>query len=340
MLSACVLCLPYFTSKHKYFHHPFSSPGHINITTMLSFTDLPPEIRKAIYKIQLQSTLEKTTPVLYSGQNPLRCGDTPHCIRHTQPFKRTVPDGPIEFLDARIIYARDIKRAKYNIHHADLDDLLPLASTCRLIRSDLLALAWYRAEIHVASPELYNELRCVFYDRLTTEACNFIRTLEIDVHEKDWLPSETRKIAGLIRSRLPHLEKLTVNIILPLIRHKRVPFTPGLAAFRILPASGAVDFNHDITVLMLDPTGSPRDLTSIVRSSAQRKPEIVALNSLRTKLSRIGQRRKERQEKRQLADQADNIFQARIKMRSPQPLQSLPPTQAGAPQKVRLVNLY
>jgi hypothetical protein len=314
-LSTRVLLFVLPPSKHKSPHLPSSTTAFIHIATMLSFTDLPPEIRWAIYETPLQSTLAKTTRILYSGKDPLRCGDTPHCIRHNQPFKRNGRDGKIEFLDARIIYARDIRRAKYKIHHADLDDLVPLASTCRLVRSDLLAFAWSRAEIHITSPELHTELHCIFFDRLTSESCNFIRTLEIDVHDRDWLPSEMRKIIGLIRRRIPQLEKLSVNIHLTLT-HDRVPFASGLAAFRILPPSVALDFNHSIDFYLRAVDYSPIDGPRTVRSSVQHKPEVMALNSLRAELSLIGQKRREEQAKRGLGDQVGGILEATVDIRS------------------------
>jgi hypothetical protein len=254
---------------------------------MLSLTDLPPEIRLAIYKLLLQSTLAKTTRILYSGNNPLHCGDTPHCIRHNQPFFRSKPNGEICFRDARIIWGCDIRRAKYNIHHADLDDLLPLASTCRLVRSDLLALTWSRAEIHITSPELYDELRCIFYDRLTSESCNFIRTLAIDVHENDWLPSETRKIVGLIRRRLPRLEQLTVNVFIQFIHRPQVAFAPGLAAFRILPPSVTLEFNYRRMVELVTVSGFSIH-RRIVSLGAEDESRTATLGSLRAELSLIG----------------------------------------------------
>jgi hypothetical protein len=304
-LSTRVLLFVLPPSEHKSPHLPSSTTAFIHIATMLSFTDLPPEIRWAIYETPLQSTLAKTTRILYSGKDPLRCGDTPHCIRHNQPFKRTGSDGKIEFLDARIIYARDIRRAKYNIHHADLDDILPLASTCRLVRSDLLAFAWSRAEIQIMSPEPLNELRCIFYDRLTSESCNFIRTLEIDVHERDWLSSETRKIVGLIRRRLPVLEKLTVNVFIQFVS-RNVAFAPGLAAFRILPLHVALEFNNKVFPY------------HILHSDRFRGPGSGAatMQSLRTELSLIGSKRREEQAKRGLGDEVGGILEATVDMRS------------------------
>jgi hypothetical protein len=264
---------------------------------MLSFTDLPPEVRKAIYKIQLQSTLKKTTRVLYGGQNPLRCGDTPHCIRHNQPFKRNIPTGQIRFLDARIIYARDIYGAKYRIHHADLDDLLRLASTCRLVRSDLLALIWSRADIQVASPELYTELHCIFYDRLTSESRNFIRTLEIDIHDADLVPSETRKIVGLIRRRLPNIERLTVNKLTDNVFEafgpRGVAVAPSFAAFRILPPSVVINFTRRKVEWVRARGGTSTDNRNPRRKIVPLEPKGVDLESLRAELSLIGQRRKE-----------------------------------------------
>lgn len=270
---------------------------------MLSFTDLPPEIRLAIYKHPLQSTLEKTTRILYSGNDPLRCGDTPHCIRHNQPFERTCPEGCVSFLDARIIYARDIQRAKYNIHHADNDDLIFLAATCRLLRADLLALIWSRADIHVMSPELHNELRWIFHDRLASESCNFIRTLLIDVREQDWLPSETRKIVGLIRRRLPNLEKLTVNVCMNFAQHKEL-LAPGLAAFRILPLHVKLELNHRVF------------FHHAVPISGGAGYEIETLQSLRTELSLIAQKRGRKQAKWKLEDQVCDILEDTIEMRA------------------------
>jgi hypothetical protein len=55
---------------------------------------------------------------------------------------------------------------RYNIHLADVSDLLFLAATCRLLRSELLALAWSNADMTVRSPTLYMDLHCILYDRL------------------------------------------------------------------------------------------------------------------------------------------------------------------------------
>jgi hypothetical protein len=178
-------------------------------------------------------------------------------------------------------------------------------------------------------------MRCIFHDRLAIETCNFIGTLAIDVHEKDRVPSETRKIVGLIRRRLPHLEKLTVSVLLPFTRSRFV-FAPGLAAFRILPPSIVVNFNYTRFFLSIGVDGTFRRRVGM---RVRDKPEIETVDSFRAELSLIGRKRKEEQAKRELGDQVCDILEATFELRAPLPLQSLLPTQAGAPQKVRLVNL-
>lgn len=274
---------------------------------MLSFIDLPPEIRLVIYKILLQHTLAKDTRILYFGDNPLRCGVFPDRIRHKQPFRRVGSPGDIKFLNTRTDLASHIALKGYVIHLADIDDLLFLASTCRLTRSEILALAWSNADIRIESPETYNDLHCIFYDRLTSQSCEFIRTLQFNVIESEWSPSESGKIVGLVRSRLERLELLIVTILArsdPPVG----PLTPGIAALRGLPLRIAVNLRYYHRFY----------LRRTIVSSGKRKDasKNARLQSLRAEIGLICQKRKEEQSKKDQGDQACEILEATAEMRS------------------------
>ncbi|TIA53886.1 hypothetical protein D6C77_07955 [Aureobasidium pullulans] len=201
----------------------------------MSFLSLPPEIRTIIYNILLQSCLASNTRILYSGTNPLRCGDTPHSIRHQQSYY-VDPQDQICFHSNRILYSFETRIATHKIHHSNLDDLLSISATCRLIRSESLALIWSNADIHVKSPELSNELTWIFCNRLSWEACNFITTLHIHINQRTRSPSHTEmsKSAGLLIRQLPQLKLLVVEMRVSHLPKKDLPI-PELLALRILP---------------------------------------------------------------------------------------------------------
>ncbi|KAG9529181.1 hypothetical protein KCU93_g3620, partial [Aureobasidium melanogenum] len=282
---------------------------------MSSFLDLPPEIRLTIYKILLQYILAKDTRILYSGNNPLRCWNTPDCIRHSQPFGRIGPQGLIAFRDTATTYPRHIYYAKYNIHLAEIGDLLFLASTCRLLRSELLALAWSNADIHIESPETYNEMRCIFYDRLTSKSCSFIRTLELCIVESEWLPSETRKIVGLIRRRLPQLEHLILDVLMGR-GNRRSPLAPGGEALKILPPHINVKLRHH-TSTMTNRWSRTKFLPLFSRNLRPKdKSANARLQSLRMEVSLIRQKRRDAQSKNEKEDQVSEALEATAEMRS------------------------
>ncbi|KAH0155143.1 hypothetical protein KCU67_g8836, partial [Aureobasidium melanogenum] len=278
---------------------------------MLSFLDLPPEIRSMIYKMLLQDTFAKDTRILYFGDNPLRSGVDPDRIRHKQPFERICSQGDIEFLNTKSILARHIAMAEYIIHLADIDDLLFLAATCHLLRSELLALAWSNADVRVASPETYNELHCIFYDRLTIESCNFIRTLQLNVDGRKFLSPVTRKIVGLVRNRLVQLQQLTVCLFETYGAFE--PYlSPGVAALRSLPLHITVHLRYYTSI------GSRNILCVFHRGIFRRrdKSKNTRLQSLRTKVSLIVQKRKEERAKQEQGDQTLDVLEATVEMRS------------------------
>lgn len=208
---------------------------------MSSFVDLPPEVRLAIYKIVLPFPPHKHKRVLDSDTDNL-CHKNPQITRH----KRSFP--PTESWTRRI-YVHDLGYTMY--HHADIDEHLAFASTCRLLRADLLALTWSDVDIQFQSPELYEDLRYVFCHRVSSVTCSFIRSLQFDVDERISLPSETKKIAGFIRRRLTGLEQLTVIVIMSferLNRHQKDNrLTPYLKTLEVLSLRVNVKFRYHTT---------------------------------------------------------------------------------------------
>lgn len=288
----------------------FLSPTNLNPTAkMSSFLDLPPEIRSMIYKMLLQDTFAKDTRILYFGDNPLRSGVDPDRIRHKQPFERICSQGDIEFLNTKSILARHIAMAEYIIHLADIDDLLFLASTCRLIRSELLALAWSNADVHIKSPGNYNELHYVFYDRLTSQSCNHIRTLHFNIDYCQWSPSETIKIIELICTRLPQFEQLIVNGFFS-FGHGGEPFAPGVAVLKTLPPHIAVE-------LRTTPVAKLRSRTNRPRILGRKNKHINGhLQYLRMEFGSLRQKRQEKLARMKQGDQMCEALEATVEMRS------------------------
>ncbi|KAH0154240.1 hypothetical protein KCU67_g9139, partial [Aureobasidium melanogenum] len=280
---------------------------------MSSFLNLPPEIRSMIYKMLLQDTLAKDTRILYFGDNPLRSGVDPDRIRHKQPFKRTCSQGDIEFLDTKSNLARHIALAQYIIHLADIDDLLSLAATCRLVRLELLALAWSNADIRIESPETYKELRCVFYNRLTSETCNSIRALHLNIDYCQWSPSEIAKVIELLRVRLPQVEQLIVNGTFRLGNGGK-PFAPGVAVLKTLPPHIAVE-------LRTTPVGKLRsrtDLNATFPGVLARKDKHMNahLQYLRMEVESLRQKREEKLARMEQGDMMCDALEATVEMRS------------------------
>lgn len=273
---------------------------------MSPFLALPPEIRSIIYKILLQSALASRIRILYSDNNPRSSWVLSHSMRHKQPFKR-LNRGQIEFLDTTSLRAFAIHVARYNIHLADIDDLLFLASTCRRVRSELLPLAWSNADVCIKSPVMYTELRCVFYNKMTSEACDFVRTLYLNVDQDTWVPAESNKIVKLIINRLPRLEQLTVDILMiyDLYDHS---LGCSVEALKNLPLRIAVELRHHDHSM-------PSDGYS---EATERKDKMSNeyLQVLRMNISLVRQKRGEEQSKKKQGDQASDVLKATVEMRS------------------------
>lgn len=274
---------------------------------MLSFTDLPPEIRLAIYRLVLQSTVSKTTRIYYRDQDTFDYGEFLY-VRRSQSWMRTRRD------EAPIL-ACDIRRPRYSIH--DIDELLFLASTCRLLRSELLALAWSNADVRIQSQELYNDLRYILCHRWSRGCCGFIRTLQLGLDANTCKSSGTRKIAELIRHRLPQLEALTIYINMD-FDPRIEDLTPSVRVLGILPVRVVVEFKRLLTLMSQYQHPSRRRTPAWSVSNYDRAYITVgtAVRVLQTKHGLKAQKRKEEQAKRRLEDQVGDILEDTIGMRS------------------------
>lgn len=172
---------------------------------MVLLIDLPPELRMTIWDSMLQKALVSEKRIVYcddDGQHD----ESPECSDDDIPSSmETVVSSPIvgwsriamqydknhqgrfiSLVDVRYRYGPSVlKRA---VHHANIDALLALASTCRKIRSEVLALGWGNADITIYAPDngFKADVMHIFGRCLSEETCSLIRTLHVDVGKPDW----------------------------------------------------------------------------------------------------------------------------------------------------------
>ncbi|KAH0270470.1 hypothetical protein KCU91_g8037, partial [Aureobasidium melanogenum] len=286
---------------------------------MLSFLNLPPEIRSAIYDVLLKSLLTNRTRILYTGNNPLRCKDSPDSVRRTLYYYTQQNGSQISFYGDKTFGTWDIIKARYNIHLADIDDLLFLASTCRLLRTEILARVWSNADILVRSPRPSVDLYWIFHSRLSSITCSFIRTLQIQVDHGKWSPREMKMTARFIRRRLPQLEQLTVKmpVKVPHWRKEANARKVALAELRSLPLQVTVKLDYYIApgwynIFMKRRT--PDDLLDF--QSKWNETAEARLHDLRVEFNLAGQKRREEQAKKKLRDQLSDSLEATLAIRS------------------------
>ncbi|KAH0361455.1 hypothetical protein KCU65_g8719, partial [Aureobasidium melanogenum] len=170
----------------------------VNMTS--SFTALPPEIRSIVYNLLLHDTLSNNHRLIYDGF-------CPSCITTTCQE----PDKHAKVLPfaSRKFNADKFPRTALYVHLADFGHLLRLGATCKVLRSEILGLVWSNADIFIKSDNLAKTLSHIFDDCLSTDCCNFIRTLKVDIPTPfKEQPDHTKQIVRLIHHRLPQLEKL------------------------------------------------------------------------------------------------------------------------------------
>ncbi|THZ66006.1 hypothetical protein D6C85_08241 [Aureobasidium pullulans] len=221
---------------------------------MVLLIDLPPELRMTIWDSMLQKALVSEKRIVYcddDGQHD----ESPECSDDDIPSSmETVASSPIvgwsriamqydknhqgrfiSLVDVRYRYGPSVlKRA---VHHANIDALLALASTCRKIRSEVLALAWGNADITIYAPDngFKADVMHMFGRCLSEETCSLIRTLHVDVGKPDWSCKYVNQMAHFINKRLPNLETLTIAVARTNTQGRDIEVDKGLQALNCLP---------------------------------------------------------------------------------------------------------
>ncbi|THX51831.1 hypothetical protein D6D06_07127 [Aureobasidium pullulans] len=211
---------------------------------------LPPEARSMVYDLLAPWSKPQQHRILYYGHNPLRARNLPPPTRSIQRSGLD-PQDRIIFRSRSNFHGSAVKRAKRAVHLANIEDLLALAGACRLLRSEILSLAWSNADIY--------ELTCIFDNRLSAECCNFIRTLRVEIKDTQWPPSEMKKMGQLITRRLPQLQTLFVAIRTDNSRSSSDPPQKGLLALASVPLN--------VTIKIL--TYIPGDIDLMMRNNGQ-----------------------------------------------------------------------
>jgi hypothetical protein len=208
-----------------------------------------------------------------------------------------------------------VKRAKRAIHLANIEDLLALAGACRLLRSEILSLAWSNADIYVKASPIYKELTCIFDNRLSAECCNFIRTLRIEIKDTQWPPSEMRKMGQLITRRLPQLQTMFVVIRSDGFRTSSDPPQKGLLALASVPLSVTIKIltyiPGDIDLMMRN-NGAFSDQQ--LRDHRKKQDGKYEANLLATRSK--GQQRRVMQEYVKQQDVVGDLLEDTVEMRS------------------------
>jgi hypothetical protein len=162
-----------------------------------------------VYNYLLDFEPAKETRILYTSITS-RYGWFPILQRHKPPYE--IDQDHIHLTHNKTCYWDDIRyEALPSIHLTDIDTVLHLAATCRLLRPEVLALTWSNADISVSSSNLFKALYSIFYNVLLSDACSCIRTLQLENHSSAPV-REISKIIKLIRRRLPQLDQLVIYI--------------------------------------------------------------------------------------------------------------------------------
>jgi hypothetical protein len=283
---------------------------------MLSFLSLPPETRIIIYDLLLNSSRSSNARIL-AGVNNFRREGTSSLVRHKSVYR--VHQDHIRFDGSGSTFLWRMIGARCNIHLADIGDLLFLAATCRLLRAELLALAWSHADMAVRSPTLYMDLHCIFYDRLPHQICTLFQTLQIDADKDAWSPQQKFATSGLILRRLPHLKKLVVYIP----RRVSSSHKKGhgrmltLATLRIPPLRITVKISHYIAKEDYKDYMGYLTLTDLQnRRREWNKSAGNWLFILRARVNWLRQKRSARHMRRKQEDQVADILEGTVELRS------------------------
>lgn len=269
-----------------------------------------------VYGFVLQSSLTSNKRISYISDSPLHQRELHGAVRYKLPF--TIRENHLTFDGTKAITKFDITNAECNIHLADTDDLLHLGSTCRLVRSEVLALAWSNADVSITSPALLLDLHYVFVHRLSSNACSFIRTLQIKMDERAWSPREARKIVGLVHTRLPQLQELVLDVpsrfVSNNVEESFEDRKDAFIALRGLPRKVTVTF-HYLTVPGLSRQfhewhDGPRPIPLFSKNMD------VHFKNLRYGVDMKRKRRSSEQTKREQGDLVADVLEATVELRA------------------------
>lgn len=277
---------------------------------MSSLLSLPPETRTNIYNVLLQSSLASETRILYLAKNSRHHQGVSGSLRRRISYKT---NGRILTFGNRDNDGQpsDTMETTTSVHLADVDDLLFLANTCRLLRSEILAIAWSNADISFRPAALSRNLQHVFFNRLSSNTCSFISSLQVETLEMTFAPQGMTKTTSLIRQRLPHLQQLVINIPTRLVQAAVTgnTFDATLMVLRGLPPAIEVHFHSYFAF------SSPVVFTEMRMQSSH-----IALNArfatLRAQDRQRAQGRRNKQAKRKQEDRVAGMLEATIELRA------------------------
>lgn len=215
---------------------------------MSSLFNLPPEVRRIVYDQMVRDAHASDKRIIYCdhhSQYDESCQaivEKPTMWFRSKMVFETDHQGRIDLLTedgtfsaGTTVYGTCIPDTA--IHHANIDALLALASTCRQLRAEVLHHAWENADIRIFTIDdtYFEAMVHIFEMHLSAEVCELTRTLFIEVSDDCWMPCEVSEIAQFIMRRLPTLKHLTVAVARRDTEDWDLDFEIGLKALSILP---------------------------------------------------------------------------------------------------------
>ncbi|KAG9685708.1 hypothetical protein KCU95_g12161, partial [Aureobasidium melanogenum] len=237
--------------------------NHHHHQNMPSLTSLPPELRAVIYTYLLEDGLASGKRIVYchdddqyddlefspvnqhseDQDNTQQESNVVGWTRSKMDYERNHQARIISLIDVRYTYGPDVLNGA--IHHANIDDLLALASTCRRMRTEILPIAWSNAEITFYTPENHfkDDIFHIFGQTLSSDTCAMIHNLHIDIGTRYWSASDVSETAYFIMKHLPNLKDLYVSVACEDTESDVPEFYYGLGALTSLPCQIMVEVN-------------------------------------------------------------------------------------------------
>ncbi|KAI5248427.1 hypothetical protein E4T42_05674 [Aureobasidium subglaciale] len=230
---------------------------------MASFVGLAPEVRLIIYSFLLEEAFASNKRVVYAFEGSQQTGVTSIDLlsifeagdsdleedvvpviawtRDTMEYEQDRTGRFISLVDVLFRYGPEVR--KRAVHHANIDGLLALGGTCRLLRSEVLPIAWSIADISVYTPDngFKDDIQYIFGHCLSEQTCKLIRTLYIDVGKSDWSVACSSETASFITKSLPNLSVLTIAISRRYTTGEDDVLNTGLMALTIVPSTISIE---------------------------------------------------------------------------------------------------